>query len=741
MIENWLIEDIKKTFKRGCNRFVISDPCGEAAYLLDCLPQDWKQYTANDAMGELHIKYLVEKEAPSQPVVFYTRIPLEKLSFLLEYAMIDGHLDLAEFHQYIKKKVHDHIGLNLNIDKEELLTAAKVSVGKGKPFWMDLSHKGAGQIFELKTMMLEFLHDPNAYTAQMDKQVEAAFLAEVQKHIGQEPIDKPATTIAKEVVNHLLTGFLRNQVDETLLKVYYQWLDSYTYKYSLLNYIENFKLPFTRSIWSFHPDHPFKKIDLKQLQEVVENLHDQNYLDTHRPFLEARMKNKCARLIGVTWWKELLTLIHFDASGIKTIASFQDAISYYTQSFFKLDRAIRKLYAEFLNTPALLRPIQQQYEALLNDLLSKWFEHFGAYEQNQTGKIKSIIESHKAKTAIVVGDGISFEIAKEVHEQIGKRLKVTEDITLADLPAVTDNNMSRMYLADGSFSESKSEREQKLDKEISDKNLKHVYLEDINQSLSEYDVVVCSYKDIDDLGDKMQLKALKYFDTIVSTLAEKILELEKLGFHSIYLISDHGFVLTGLLEESDKLEFTPKGKYLKDERFIACSEIQIAPDQLLQISKDYQNYDTLILSKNLRPFKTPGKYGYSHGGASPQEIITPCFRFESEKSTHQLEAFISNKSEIREIEGQNYEVHVKADPASGDLFSAERKCQLLVYSGSNELASSDVFTIQSGKKYQREFSFGTHKEVQLYLIDAKSKEQLDKAIAKQASGRDLGGLL
>lgn len=336
----------------------------------------------------------------------------------------------------------------------------------------------------------------------------------------------------------------------------------------------------------------------------------------------------------------------------------------------------------------------------------------------------------------------NYELAKAVNGIVRNKLKCTEEFLLADLPSVTDNNMSRLYLADGTFSDNKKEREKILDSDFPKKSIKHQYLEDINQTSSECDVLVCSYKDIDDLGEKMQQNALKYFDTIVETLSAKILELNNLGFSEIHFVSDHGFVLTGLLGEADKIDFSPVTDHVKAERFIACKEKESVPEHLMQLEKKYKDFNWLILSKNLRSFKTTGSYGYSHGGASPQEIILPHFKYESKHTSIQLEVSIMNKHTLKEVEGENFDVKIKAaSSSSGDLFTSQRKCKLNLFYGNTEVSTSDSFTVEVGEEVKREFSFDGKKELQVYLIDATTKEQIDKAVVKKASGRDMGGLI
>lgn len=201
MIEDWFIEDIKEALGETFGCFVVSDPKGQGKYLMDYLPDEWTQYEAFSEVEELKAKYEIEKNAPDTNVIIYTTIPKDELTFLMEYAVIDGCKDFSQFHQYVKKKVHQHIGLNLDMSADKILTAAKVSVGKDRKYWMGLSRDG---MFDLKSMLLEFLDDPEGYTEGMDQEVREAFLGKIQNHIGQQPINKPAQAVAMIRLNPCL---------------------------------------------------------------------------------------------------------------------------------------------------------------------------------------------------------------------------------------------------------------------------------------------------------------------------------------------------------------------------------------------------------------------------------------------------------------------------------------------------------------------------------------------------------
>lgn len=741
MIEKWFKEDIQKAFDESGDRFVVCDPNRLGKYLLKSLPSNWKVYEALSKIEELKAKYEIEKSDKGKQIVIYSTIPADELTFLMEYAQINGYLDLAQLYHYIKKKVHQKIGLNLDLGKDDLLTAAKVSVGEKKDYWLNLSRKGSGEIFDLSNMLVPFLDSPKSYVDGMDPEVEEAFLEKVQKAIGQQPMSKPAETVAEETVLFMLNGLANHDIDDLMLEVYRQWIDSTTYRKSFKRYLDHFAQKEITDIWAVHPDHPFDKVDREQLRQIVLNLGEEDFLKEKIPYIKRRAKNQYAHLCGIDWWSSVLGVIEFDYSGIKTINSFEEAKAYYTETFYKLDRSVRNLYAEFLHDEGLMQPLQERYTSMVNELLGKWFNHFEGYEEEQTGLFKQLVEKHSEPLAIIVGDGITYEIAEDIVESVDHRLKVEKDTMLADLPSVTDNNMSRMYMSDGSWTKDKSKREKFLKEQFSDKRITFVDLEHITHTISDFDVAVCSYKDIDDIGEKMQQKALKYLETIKDTLAEKIVELEKLGFQNIYLVSDHGFVLTGILKESDKIEYNANGDHSKGERYVSLKEKPQESNNLFAIEKSYLEYDHLVVSKNLRSFKTTGVYGFAHGGASPQELIVPCFKFSSGTTVEKLKIEIANKADLDQVEGEYFEIKLQTPKGGQDLFSLERKCRVLIYAGEEEIASSDVISLESGDNAKREFSFDGNKEVHAQIIDAETKEYLDKITVKKSSGRDLGGLL
>ena len=66
---------------------------------------------------------------------------------------------------------------------------------------------------------------------------------------------------------------------------------------------------------------------------------------------------------------------------------------------------------------------------------------------------------------------------------------------------------------------------------------------------------------------------------------------------------------------------------------------------------------------------------------------------------------------------------------------------MLFFDNDTKINQSDIILIENGIETKKEYSFGTHPIIQVKVLDATTKEQLDKITVKQSKARDLGGLL
>lgn len=745
MIDIWFKNDLQNIYGQH-SVAVFVDESGDAGFLLKTVEGEYTIYQADSELEELHVKYLIEKAQPSRErYLIYTRTKKDELKFIREYCETCGCLEIRYLQNYIKDKVHQTLNLNINLSKEDLIAAAKVSVGKDRTYWMDLSHKGATEIFDLNKELLPFVHNPDSYSKEKyDTQLRETFYRKVNELLGQDYFNKPASTLADEVVKAMLDGLALGYCNKTLESVYKVWLDSVSYRDSFNGYLNNYTINPDLDIWNVSIHHPFVQVDEIWLAEIGKNISDKSYIGNSLAKLHQRSLSRQAQALGIYFWNDVIVLLEFDPKDIAYLSSFNECVDFYKKYFCKLDTAIRNLYAEFLNKKDLLEPFQELYKEHVSIFLDKWFKYWSGYNENQTGLLQRIIdEVDGLKTAVVVGDGVAYEIAELVAEKVKGSVNLRKDSILADIPSETENNMSRIYMVNGVTEPVQSNREKFLVAQNSNVSIDFIRLDEVTEEARPGQLLVCTYKDIDEMGEKLQQKALMFFPKIIDFFAEKISLLLSSGYAKVYLVSDHGFVLTGLLSEADKIAVLPKGDFNKAERYIRTEGKQMdLTAGLIEAEKSYKQFGYLYFAKNINPFKTPGLYGFSHGGISPQELVTPYFCWErSESYATSLFVAIDNKEDLKDITGELFSIKLQADKATGDLFSKERKIYLLFFANKTQVNKSEVFTIQRNEWITKEYTFDGHLEIEIHLLDAATKQLLDRAIVKQNKDRDLNGLL
>lgn len=744
MIDQWFQEDLAEIFEDH-SVVVLIDEYEQARFLLDTVKAKYDIYEANSEIEELRIKYLIEKnQASFGKSLIYTQTPRDEQKFIREYCETNGFIEIHDLQNYVKGKVHQTLNLNINLPEENLLAAANISVGKDRSYWLKLATDASADIFDLKKEILTFVHDPKAYAEQQyDSNIRDIFYRRVNDLLGQENIQKPPKTLAKEIVTAMLDGLAYGDCDSTLKAVYQQWIDSVTYSDSFKNYLEKYTLPVDLDLKAVCPAHPFREIDELWMKEISENINDRDYIVNAIAKINRRLQSQHSKIVDISFLEDIRILLQFDQKDIAYLDSFSEVVDFYQKEFFHFDNAIRHLYSEFLNRKGLIAPFQEYYKQQVSVLLDRWFKYFEDYQEEQTGLLQKLIDDNDQKIAVIVGDGITYEFAQEISADIPDAFTFSDQSLLADLPSETENNMSRIYMADGSTEKVKQNREKYLLDHNPDKAIDFINLEDISDGIQPGQYLICTYRDIDNLGEKMQQNALRYFSESGKFISKKISLLLENGCQKVYLISDHGFVLTGLLTEADKITVEPEGDFYKAERYLCTENRQPdLQDRFLEIEKNYHEYKYLYFSKTIHPFKTPGVYGYSHGGASPQELITPLFCWENKKETiESLSVKIVNKDEMESTTGEIFPVKIHAGKGSGNLFTLERKVYLVFFSGNKQINTSDIITINREETIVKEYSFDGNEKVEILLLDAKTKEQLDRATVIKTEARDLGGLL
>ena len=298
--------------------------------------------------------------------------------------------------------------------------------------------------------------------------------------------------------------------------------------------------------------------------------------------------------------------------------------------------------------------------------------------------------------------------------------------------------MSQIFCEDGHIEKLQQNRRLYLTNNNPNINISYIEIDKLGDGINNLsDVIICAAKDIDDLGEKLQTQALEYFETAENTIANAISTFMENGFNKVYLISDHGFVLSKVLTESDKVEADCKGDYNVNERYIVSNDKQNC-NKLIEIQKENRYF---YFAKNMNPFKTSGKYGYSHGGLTPQELITPLFCWEKQADLNSLIIKIENKSELSNNMGELFQIKLIASAINNNLFSLSRKIFINFFVDGKCIKTSEIYEISQNEVLKKDYSFEGNKEMQIQILDAYSKELLDSAKVVKNQGRDLGGLL
>ncbi len=745
MIDKWFLNNIEKQLAYR-QRVVVLDPTGSFDFLIKLaeekgltvlrtdgsLTEEWQR-----VKEELFLRYEAEKNHKDENVVFYATREKEKLSFLFDYCFTHGCVDFSKPTEWLRKWLFEETGLQITLDDNLLLTAAKLSIGKSLDWWKKIL-QNLEDLISIDEEMIPFLSDPENYFKDKEPDVKRLFEEKLFELLGQPYSEKPPKTLAKEVVNLIFAESLNNDIQPQLLNIYRKWLDSNIYSQSLKRYIENYNPDASVNIWNVHPDHCFPQIDRKQLEEITLNFRNRKFVEEKLQKIKNRVKSKYAKRFIPSWWNDLITLVEFKTDKLNSCGNLQKVVEFYTASFQKVDRAIRNLYVHFINKEKIIRPIQEYYESLNSEMLQRWFDYIDEYKPNQSGYLVDLFKSANPKTAVIVGDGIRYEIADYVAGELSNLFEIDKSVMLADIPSETEHNMSALYMWKGEIAKLQKDREKKLPG-LTEKPIAFKNLEQINYS-EDSDYLVLTYKDIDSAGEKLQLGALKLFSEFENVLIEKIQLLIKKGYN-VHLITDHGFVLTGLLDEADKIEANVTGKAKIHERYIRTVEKQNCSDWL-QFEKKYGEMNYVYVAKNHRPFKSVGVYGFAHGGLTPQEVVIPNFVFQKQQQVVAgLKVEIINKEILAEVTGENFGIKIKAMGDSSDLLSSVREIQILLYAENINYSSSNIIKVMADKAESFEFSFNKKNKVKAVLIDARTKEQLDFAEINKSTVRDLDGLL
>ena len=733
MIEQWFKQDIEAHLNQG-KRVVVLDPNGNGAFLLSTLTTKAIVLTVNNHLDEIACRYKAEKYYADSNVIFYSMLSKEDISFLLEYAQVNGMVDLTDIEQYIKNHLFATAGINTTIPKSELILAAKLGIGKDINWWKGVA-TGIIQPFKMDECLLSFICNPDEYINSLDISVKELFIDELYKLIGKPKVNQTNDMMAQEVMFSIFNGLLKNNLSSELLNVYYALTDKISSKPTMDAFLDAFELPKDASPLSAHIDHPFIDLDKKLVLQLSDALKEDTEIFSYLHAINQRIDSKYAQSYKACWLKDLSILFEYDKNAFNKVTSLETFVQQYKSDFHRIDNAMRKIYVGWLNKPDILRPIQYYYEQLSKPMFDRWYSFAKEYIPTQKNIVIDALQQ-KGRIAVIVGDGLRLEIAKEIADEVNRDKDINFDsqTAFAMLPSVTENGMSALYGCDGVELLAQN-RYKKVKELVADTTI--MSLDAFNESITA-EKLVLTYGDIDQIGEKKQLSGLKDISCYPAQIAETVKQLLAMGYNKVYITADHGFVITGILDEADKIP-VPNNKDAKvEERFILTNE-PISKHNLMERTGDFCGFNYQYYAPTDKPFVSRGVYGYAHGGYSPQECIIPMFCFSKEKNQDGCIIKISNKNDLKSVTGSYFTAKISAEGDVSQLFKAERKVKLQLFDSKGKVQSSTIHTIQADKTFTQEFEI-VSSPCKLVVIDFYTTEQLDSCEVGKSTARDIDDL-
>ncbi len=723
MLYQWIKDEAQAKLVNGY-RIVISDPKREAHFLLNQLGKDFTLISADGDWEEFTARYTAEKEYPYAQVVFYTHTGADDLSYLQEYATVGGLIDLENLAAYIRRKIFAMASINASVEDSQLLLGAKLSTGKDLNWWKGVA-TGIINPMDMESLAVALLSNPDEATQALDSSSKDTFTQWLYSAIDGVYINQTPSMMAKDLASTIFSGLVSGNISKPLLSIYQKWIGSVSAQESVKAQILQYEIPTDINVLAVNPTHPFAEIDRMLLRQLSQALSDGRDINPWLNAIAQRIESDPSKEYRAEWLEAAITLFTFKHQNLYDCESLSHIGDYYHDVFAKVDNAIRHIYTAWLNEPSVLKPIQRLYEQFETELLSQWFKVMKlGYFPEQQNIIPDTL-SKKGKIAIIVGDGLRLELAQEVSQHL-KEYTGKRKWRISNLPSITECGMSALYGCE-TVEKTVKKRIEALKQFVPDVQVKP--LDKLNDEESAQKLVL-TYGDIDQVGEKKQLAGLKDISNYPVELAQAIDRLIKMGYDEVWLTADHGFVITGLIDDSDKI-YPPSKPGLKvEERYLHSENDYVFPSYFQIIGP---GIDYCYFAPSDKPFVTKGSYGYAHGGFTPQECIIPLYCFTTQENICKFSISILNKEELESVTGKFFTVKLKS------AHEKRTSAKIILIDKEGKTLLSKIVKLNPDGPIAIELEL-TSSPLKCVITNQLSPEVLDVCEIKQSDARDIDDL-
>lgn len=405
-----------------------------------------------------------------------------------------------------------------------------------------------------------------------------------------------------------------------------------------------------------------QRLKRADVENWVRTRRKQHWYDTYRHVYEA-----------LFYASEFLNEISQVSLGMD---GFDDAISRYSKTWFKIDQLYRKFIYHLRKSsqPTLLgdiaEVIENRYE---NDYLLRlndaWQGHVDRITSWRSGAVPSQkdfysrfvrqLRDKDTKAVVVISDAMRYEVGEELLRRIREQDRFDAQIEpmLSSLPSYTQLGMAsllphaQLAISDaekavvsinGNPTAGLENRKKVLESNPqSDRTVAWQatdFLElkslDAKEIIRDHDVLYIYHNVIDARGDSAKTEE-QVFEAVEDALVELVTLVRKLtsaNASHIFVTADHGFIYQNRdLQESDYLSAKPQGAEIafEDRRFILGRGLVEHPSFKKFMASDLglDGDIEVLIPKSINRLRRKGSGAkYVHGGASLQEVVIPVLR-------------------------------------------------------------------------------------------------------------------
>lgn len=447
-----------------------------------------------------------------------------------------------------------------------------------------------------------------------------------------------------------------------------------------------------------------------------------------------------------------------------------------TESYYKFD-VVSTLYETVQNVKATL---DLNYAKLTNRINLGWTKSLkdaGGFATlnllRQQDFYKNIISPIKKKVVVIVSDALRYEMAEQLIEEMAKKHHIAKlNCGLAMLPTET-KYCKPALLPHKSLKLYGNTTDQNMsvdDKILSDtaKRSTHIsnykdgaicvsfsevseYIQDKNREIFKHSLVYIFHDDIDNIGHRGTTKqitqACSQAIKELATLMYKIMS--SYNVTEIYATADHGFLF-------NDIDFSDKDKHKIDEDtlerstryYLTCSDIKvqgIVKFPLTDVSgmENTENVFVATPEGTNRLAAPSGGYGFTHGGASLQEILIPVISCKQEREDikQAVGVMLLNRNLSIQASRLRFDL-LQTEPVNMDM--KERKINIALYWNDNIVTAKKEITIDKtdqvldNRKYTMDLTLNQHvdaKVLQLKIYD--DKDNLNPLIKENITNNTL----